>query len=110
MALSSSESRRAGQGGGRGEGEGGGHPLRHPGEMRFHVAFGDRATQDFRWRANAPVLEADWLEDQLLDGVQLLTPDELRYLHLLGDRNDGFDVRWRAEHTSCGLSAAIAFP
>ena len=50
------------------------------------------ATQDFQLRVDAPVLEVDRLVDQLLDGVQLLTPDELRYLDLLGNRNDGFDV------------------
>ncbi len=50
------------------------------------------ATQDFQLRVSAPVLEVDRLVDQLLDEVQLLTPDELRYLDLLGNRNDGFDV------------------
>ena len=32
------------------------------------------------------------LRHQLIDGGQLLTADEVRYLDLLGNRNDGFDL------------------
>ena len=62
-------------------------------DVSLSISSGNiRATQDLQLRVSAPVLEVDRLVGQLLDGVQLLTPDELRCLDLLGNRNDEFDV------------------
>ncbi len=50
------------------------------------------ATLDLQLQVNAPPVEVDRLVDQLIDGGQLLTADEVRYLDLLGNTNGGFDL------------------
>ncbi len=50
------------------------------------------ATRDFQLEIGAPALDVGRLVDQLLEGAELLTADEVRYLDLLGNRNDSFDV------------------
>ena len=50
------------------------------------------ATLDLQLQVNAPSIEVDRLVDQLIDGGQLLTADEVRYMDLLGNRSGGFDL------------------
>ena len=49
-------------------------------------------TLDVQLQVNAPPIEVDRLVDQLTEGGQLLTGDEVRYLDLLGNRNGDFDL------------------
>jgi M6 family metalloprotease-like protein len=61
--------------------------------ISVRVTSGNLATtHDFQLEVDAPALAVSRLVDQLLEGSELLTADEVRYLDLLGNRNDGFDV------------------
>jgi M6 family metalloprotease-like protein len=62
-------------------------------DLSIGVTSGNLSTtMDLQLQVNAPPLGVDRLVDQLIDGGQLLTADEVRYLDLLGNRNDGFDL------------------
>lgn len=49
-------------------------------------------SSNFALSVTAPTLATAAVVDQLVAGTGVLTPDELRYLDLLGNRNSGYDI------------------